>query len=340
MARLLCSCTRRGPAATSIGIGAWTAAAVLVHSPKLPNKTSAIGTLARWNDSVKSCMSNGINLISTGGNFKPSRWSSYRIILRGFGGMTVHVMHTRLQGFCFPLNYIRKATIRLLELGGVVLPSRPSHKKFEGFSHAATDEPHYLEDETPRDFGRREAEEHNVRASHEIIRELVSVGRTTGTVGLGWVGSGGGFGIDLSFSDGVDRGLNVVRSVKLVDDAALIPGSASRTGLQFYGGVELRGLYPDTDIAGFISRDCARKERCDKIRYGDHCVGQEVADYSTMHSSIFVAFFCFCPISFNFEGAEGETLDDPPRRMCLVPPIPARPIDTSTEAGDLMQRYK
>ncbi|KAI6100665.1 hypothetical protein EV401DRAFT_1894504 [Pisolithus croceorrhizus] len=242
MARLLCSCTRRGPAATSIGIGAWTAAAVLVHSPKLPNKTSAIGTLARWNDSVKSCMSNGINLISTGGNFKPSRWSSYRIILRGFGGMTVHVMHTRLQGFCFPLNYIRKATIRLLELGGVVLPSRPSHKKFEGFSHAATDEPHYLEDETPRDCAKLKS--------------------TT------------------------------------------IPGSASRTGLQFYGGVELRGLYPDTDIAGFISRDCARKERCDKIQYRDHCVGQEVADYSTMHSSIFVAFFCFRPISFNFEGAE------------------------------------
>lgn len=45
-----------------------------------------------------------------------------------------------------------------------------------------------------------------------------------GAVGLGWVGSGGGFGIDLSFSDGVDRGLNVVRSVvKLVGDAALSP---------------------------------------------------------------------------------------------------------------------
>ncbi|KAI6119522.1 hypothetical protein EDD16DRAFT_1519355 [Pisolithus croceorrhizus] len=39
-------------------------------------------------------------------------------------------------------------------------------------------------------------------------------------------------------------------------------GQQAEPGLQFYGRVELRGLYLDTDIASFISRDCTRKERC------------------------------------------------------------------------------
>ncbi|KAI6040183.1 hypothetical protein EDC04DRAFT_2602708 [Pisolithus marmoratus] len=172
---------RRGPAATSIGIGARTAVAVLMHSPQLPNKTS---------------VSNGINLISIRGNFKPSHWSSYQIILRGFRGMVVHVMGYIVAGdlTCF----------REVKVSGNICELRLYYKMLQTVWDC--------EHKTSMQLTECEAEEHNVHASHEIICKLVSVR---------WVGSGGGFGIDLSFSDGVDRGLNVICSVKLVDDAAL-----------------------------------------------------------------------------------------------------------------------